>query len=286
MHTQTGTPATRTSDPLPPSRVTTFSPAASARLPGLESVSALDDDQMWLHDALLGPFSGDIVEYLALARSTGGPVLDLGSGTGRLAVPFARHGFAVEAVDRDARSLDRLLDWAERIGPHVRNRITVTRTDLARLRLRRRYRLALLAGTMVAAVPPPARPAVLREIAAHLASDGALALDYTAHDPAGLARDPYRTWAFEVPRFDGVTEWVVARQAFDTAASSERITYFVERSDKTRIRRSIASTDKWIVRQGDLYEELHAAGLRVADEREQWLDERTRSVLLVCRTAK
>ncbi|CAM5295227.1 hypothetical protein STANM309S_06112 [Streptomyces tanashiensis] len=43
-------------------------------LPGLESVSPADENSVWLHDALLGPHSADIVRYLSLARSTGGPV--------------------------------------------------------------------------------------------------------------------------------------------------------------------------------------------------------------------
>jgi hypothetical protein len=48
----------------------------------------------------------------------------------------------------------------------------------------------------------------------------------------------------------------------------------------------IATTDKWIVNQGDLRRELRAAGLRIADQRQQWLDERTHSVLLVCHPTK
>ncbi|MEU0170305.1 class I SAM-dependent methyltransferase [Streptomyces iakyrus] len=226
------------------------------------------------------------MEYLALARETGGPVLDLGSGTGRLTVPFARHGFTVEAVDQDVPSLDRLCAWADRIGPQVRNRITTTHADLVRLRLRRRYQLTLLAGAMIAAIPPAARPAILREIACHLGTDGALALDYTAHDAAGLAEHPHRTWAFHVPRFDGVTEWVVARQVFDLSTMSEQVTYFVERSERARLHRSVTTTDKWIVDQENLFRELRAAGLRITDQRQQRLDERTRSVLLVCHPAE
>ncbi|WP_166025459.1 class I SAM-dependent methyltransferase [Streptomyces chilikensis] len=282
MHTRTDIPVTPAPGLAPPSRFTTASPALGSWLPGLESLAPHTEEHLWLHGALLGPFSGDIVEYLALARTTGGPVLDLGSGAGRLTVPFARHGFTVEAVDRDAPSLARLHDWADRIGPHVRSRITTTHADLVHLRLRRRYRLILLAGAMIAAIPPHSRPGMLREIAAHLGADGALALDYTAHDAAGLAEDPHRAWAFQVPRFDGITEWVVARQLFDLATMSEQVTYFIERSGKTRVRRSIVTTDKWIVNQEDLLQELRAAGLRVTDQRQQRLDERTRSVLLVC----
>ncbi|MGW3519808.1 SAM-dependent methyltransferase [Streptomyces hydrogenans] len=252
-------------------------------LPGLESVSAMDEGSVWLHDALLGPHSADIVRYLGLARSTGGPVLDLGSGAGRLAVPFARHGFAVDAVDRDASALERLEGWARRIGPQVAGLVATHRADLAELRLRGSYRLALLAGAMVAAVPPARRPGLLREVAGHLEAGGALALDYTAHLGAGLVAEPRRTWAFQVPRFDGIDEWVVARQVFDLGAMSERITYYTARTGKLSSERTVLTTDKWIVDQERLTDELHSAGLHIEGRRRHRIDERTESVLLVCR---
>ncbi|MBT2454530.1 bifunctional 2-polyprenyl-6-hydroxyphenol methylase/3-demethylubiquinol 3-O-methyltransferase UbiG [Streptomyces sp. ISL-86] len=252
-------------------------------LPGLESTAPVDNASVWLHDALLGPHSADIVRYLSLARTTGGPILDLGSGAGRLAVPFARHGFLVEAVDRDASSLERLRAWGRRIGPQVSQLVIPTRADLAELHLRRTYRLAVLAGTMVSAVPPRARPGLLREIASHLETGGALALDYTAHELRGLSEDPHRTWAFRVPRFDGIEEWVVASQVFDLTAMSERITYYAMRTGKLRSERVVLTTDKWVIDPQRLTEELHAAGLHVEGRRRHRIDERTESVLLVCR---
>lgn len=254
-------------------------------LPGLESVAPGDEDSVWLYDALLGPHSADIVRYLSLARATGGhgPVLDLGSGAGRLAVPFARHGFAVEAVDRDAAALERLQTWARRIGPQVAELIVTTRADLTELRLHGSYRLALLAGAMVSAVPPRARPGLLREIASHLDTGGALALDYTSHLLPGLAAEPRRTWAFQVPRFDGIDEWVVARQVFDLAEMSERITYYAARTGKLSTERAVLTTDKWIVDPERLADELHSAGLHIEGRRRHRIDERTESVLLVCR---
>ncbi|MBT2443639.1 methyltransferase domain-containing protein [Streptomyces sp. ISL-36] len=295
MHTPSGTslpvvPAALA--PVLPSRYdggTVPPPGAGIRvtsdsLPGLESVAPGGPESIWLYDALLGPHSADIVRYLSLARTTGGPVLDLGSGAGRLAVPFARHGFAVEAVDRDVSALERIETWARRIGPQVAELIRTTRADLAGLRLQRSYRLALLAGAMVSAVPPRARPGLLREIASHLDTGGALALDYTSHLLPGLIAEPQRTWAFQVPRFDGIDEWVVARQVFDLRAMSERITYYAARTGKLSTERAVLTTDKWIIDPERLAAELHSAGLHIEGRRRHRIDERTESVLLVCRT--
>ncbi|WP_180930562.1 class I SAM-dependent methyltransferase [Streptomyces sp. AJS327] len=257
---------------------------ADDRLPGLESVAPHDEDGVWLHDALLGPYSADIVEYLGLARATGGPVLDLGSGGGRLTVPLARHGFTVEAVDADERSLERLRAWAARGGPRVRERVTTTRADLTALRLRRPYRLALLAGAVISAVPPGVRFGLLREVAGHLAEGGLLAFDFTDHEPSALAERPYRGCTFQVPRFDGVAERVVARQAFDVPGERERVFYRGERLAHGRLWEFAHSTEKWLVRARDVTAELSAAGLRIAERREQPLGQGARSVLLVCQS--
>lgn len=47
-----------------------------------------------------GPF------YLSIARETGGPVLELGCGTGRYTIPLARAGLAVTGLDRTPAMLD------------------------------------------------------------------------------------------------------------------------------------------------------------------------------------
>lgn len=284
MHTQTETPLRTSLEVLPTQ--TPAKPAIRSRLPGLEPVSPLGKHDMWLHEALLGPYSEDILEYLNLARRTGGPVLDLGSGAGRLAVPFAQHGFHVNAIDQDAASLARLHSWAARVGPRAERFISTTQADLGHLKLNQRYDLAVLAGAMVSAVSPETRPGMLHEIATHLNTGGALALDYTAHEVNGLSQDPRRTWRFPVPRFDGQTEWAVARQVFDAKAMTERITYRIERSRGPHTRSSVLTTAKWVVDQDALRNEIDAAGLHIAERKQQRLDRRTLSVFLVCHTGK
>jgi 2-polyprenyl-3-methyl-5-hydroxy-6-metoxy-1,4-benzoquinol methylase/3-polyprenyl-4-hydroxybenzoate decarboxylase len=67
-------------------------------------------------------FDPDFGEALASRRPTGGRVLDVGTGTGTLAIELGRRGFAVTAVDATARAIERArarpgathVDW--RIG--------------------------------------------------------------------------------------------------------------------------------------------------------------------------
>ncbi len=59
---------------------------------------------------LYDPWSASVVEdvsfYLELARESGGPVVELGVGTGRLAVPIAADGIAVIGVDSSEGMLE------------------------------------------------------------------------------------------------------------------------------------------------------------------------------------
>jgi len=52
--------------------------------------------------------SGDAAFYLALARRTGGPVLELGCGSGRVLLPIARTGIECTGLDPSRAMLSRL----------------------------------------------------------------------------------------------------------------------------------------------------------------------------------
>ncbi|MGH2683927.1 MAG: class I SAM-dependent DNA methyltransferase [Actinomycetota bacterium] len=59
-----------------------------------------------------------VAAVAALAAEAGGPVLELGVGTGRLAIPLARRGLDVAGVDASAAMVERLL--AKPAGERVR----------------------------------------------------------------------------------------------------------------------------------------------------------------------
>ena len=69
---------------------------------------------MW-HEVECGRYEADLALWHELARETVDGVLDVGAGTGRVALPLARAGHAVTALDVDAELLAVLSERAEEI---------------------------------------------------------------------------------------------------------------------------------------------------------------------------
>jgi SAM-dependent methyltransferase len=68
-------------------------------------------DVLW-HDIECGAYDLDLPLWRELAGREGSPVLDVGAGTGRVALDLARRGHEVVALDRSAELLDALRERA------------------------------------------------------------------------------------------------------------------------------------------------------------------------------
>ncbi len=122
-------------------------------------------------------FTDDLAFYLDLAQATGGPVLELGCGAGRVTLPLAEAGFDITGVDRSAVMLARCRAAAEDAG--VAPRVTCVQADMTALALpQRHFHLAFVAlGSFHHLATLGERRAALQAIRAHARAGATLALD-------------------------------------------------------------------------------------------------------------
>jgi SAM-dependent methyltransferase len=128
------------------------------------------------YDRECGAIGEEGAFFLDLVRRSGGPVLDIGCGTGRLAIPLAHEGFAVTGVDLSenmlaqacTKSADLAIDWV--------------RGDMREMALARRYRSAFMAGhAFQAMLTDGEQRALFDGVARHLEPGGLFA--FTSRNP-------------------------------------------------------------------------------------------------------
>jgi len=116
--------------------------------------------------------------YVEFAKQTGGTVLEIGCGTGRVLIPTAREGIEIHGVDNSAPMLDILKQKLAREESSVRARVSLHAGDMRDFRLNRRFPLVTI----------PFRPLqhmftvedqlkALTSAAAHVSESGLLAFD-------------------------------------------------------------------------------------------------------------
>ena len=215
-------------DPLDP-----YDPAATA-LPTPTPAEAVALAR--LYDLDLAQDPGDLDLYLALAGRTGGPILELATGTGRLAVPLAAHGHLVTGVDIDPAMLARARARVAATGGGAVAGLRFVIGDARSVRLpdAGRYALAFLALNSLFIMGSRAdQQAVVATLAAHLAPGGLAVVDVWLPDADDLARYDGRIM-LEYPRRDPATGQHVVKigsATHDAATATVRLTTIYEEGD-------------------------------------------------------
>jgi SAM-dependent methyltransferase len=145
----------------------------------------VSDAVVW-HDVENGGYDADLSLWRELAAQAQGPILDLGAGTGRVALDLAQAGHDVTALDADTALLDELARRAEQRGL----RIACVQADARNLDAIGRFAL-VLAPMQFAQIlgGPEGRAGMLAGVAACLDPGGLFATAIADLDDAVAAED-------------------------------------------------------------------------------------------------
>ena len=147
------------------------------------------------YDLEYGALQEDLAFFSSLAQRTGGPVLDVGTGTGRVALALARAGHTVVGLD----SSPAMLALARRkVRGASARRIRLVQADMRGFHLEERFPLALeTANTFGHLITRQDQEQALGCLRDHLVPGGVLALVF---------QNPYQ-WALDPPQNELVLGW-------------------------------------------------------------------------------
>lgn len=137
----------------------------------------------------------DVAYYVRTGRLSGGPVLEYGVGTGRIALPLARAGIAVTGVDLSPEMLAALDGHLARENEEVRARVSAVRGDMRSVRLGKRFPLVIAAfNTFLHLYDRADVERFLGRVKEHLTPNGRFVFDVSVPHADYLGADPDRRY--------------------------------------------------------------------------------------------
>lgn len=141
----------------------------------------------------------DIAYYVRAARRwcpDGGPILELGCGTGRVSLPLVRAGFEVWGIDLSDQMLELLGRKAARLPRSLQGRLHARRADFRDFTLRRRFPLVICPfNALMHCYTRRDLERTLATVRRHLRPGGRLVFDVMNPDLRWLSRDSARRWS-------------------------------------------------------------------------------------------
>ncbi len=128
----------------------------------------------------LGIYAGrqDVTFYVDLARESGGSVLELGSGTGRILIPTARAGIDIVGLDNSDSMMSICADKLLREPAEVQSRVELVAGDMRDFDLGRTFNLVTIPfRVFLHLITVEDQLSCLSCIRSHLGDGGRLALD-------------------------------------------------------------------------------------------------------------
>ena len=183
-----------------------------------------------LYDLFYTDFVDDLPMYRGFAERTGGRVLEIGVGTGRVAIPLAQAGCAVTGIDLSGEMLAIGRKKLARAG--LANRVTLVQADMRRLNLDARFDLAIVPiNTFMHNLTLDDQLATLSGIRRRLSPRGLLVIDLFNPDPT--LPDDRRLILHRVrPGANGQPVLQFTVRALDWESQISSVTFIVDEPDE------------------------------------------------------
>ena len=212
---------------------------------------------------------GEVRYYVDLALASGGPVLEIGVGTGRIAIPIALAGIDVTGIDLYEPMLQRAREQVARAMP-LPGKAEFVQADMLDFDLGRTFPLVTIPGrTLLLLRSAAAQRQALKRAAGHLAPGGSLALTVFNPSPRLLAdasKEPFLVGETINPAtMRRCRLWAVNR--FDTLRQINKGLQIVEELDgRGRVlRRTELEVRVRYLYPSELHAMLRATGLRATE---------------------
>jgi SAM-dependent methyltransferase len=227
-------------------------------MPGYGSIAKI-------YDREYRDFSADVALYLRLLAEerVHGPLLELGCGTGRVAVPLVRVGHRVTGVDNSPAMLARARRNRRALSPEEVMRLRFSLQEMTRFAFRQSFSAAIIAfSTFALVTEAEGRSSCLERVHHHLEPGGLLFVDLPQPRALGEVRVAS---SFRVPPWGHVVDKIVEeRDAHDGTQRMVRYLYIVRRwtdgavMDRFEVNFGLARLDRRQVEQA-----LYGAGFDV-----------------------
>jgi SAM-dependent methyltransferase len=229
-----------------------------------------------IYDATIpGSFRGDVDWYRQQARECGGPVLELGAGTGRITLTLAHDGVVVHALDCDAGMLAALCRKVAAATDDVRARVEIIDADMRTFELSERFALVIAPfRALLHNLTEADHLACFRRVRAHLRPHGRFAfnvfhpsLEFMSQHAGSLA-GVWR-WASTTERSDGTSIVHSDANQYDTVNRRihSLLRYEEYGSDGTLTRTVLHRLELSYLYPSDIRRLLQEAGFRSVDIR-------------------
>lgn len=210
----------------------------------MSATAQRNTDVIW-HDAECGAYAEDLPLWEQLAAQAGGPVLDVGCGTGRVTLHLARRDIEVAGLDLDRPLVDELRRRAAAEGLAVDAEVDDVREPVDEPA---RHALAIASMQLIQLLGgAAARVAALRRIASSLRPGGVVALAIVE----GTEGIEGAAGPGVVPDVRDVDGWVYSSLPLEVRARDGRL-------EVLRLRQTVTPA-------GDLTEDRHLDRLDIVD---------------------